>query len=159
MWSCAWSHSSISMLLKKSHVFITESCDSLSSSICLNPHLPSHFRFMDQARRRQSQWILRTSEWVQAGFLWVYNLCLCVYGQHVEMSKEESGDGWVGWGGGSSCIWTLGSELISLSHPQPNPASLRVPINNKSLWLPRASCLKSQSSMKWPLLNYWDGHI
>lgn len=61
-----------------------------------------------------------------------YTLVLCGPMLHVcaFMSSMWRG-GSVGCGGG--CIWTLRSRLISLSHPQPRPASLGVSINNKSL--------------------------
>lgn len=89
--------------------------------------------------------------------LCIYCFCVCVF--ISSMWWEGSGEVVVVVVGACCCIWTLGSRLISLSHPQHSPGSLAVSINNRSLWLPQASCLKSQSSMKWPLLNYWDGHI
>lgn len=51
--------------------------------------------------------------------------------KHVD---KREGYGEVGAGGAEhGCIWTLGSRLISLSHPQTSPSSLGVSINNQSL--------------------------
>lgn len=73
--------------------------------------------------------------------------------------RREPGGGGGGAGvrGAAAGLWEA-DRSASLTHSIAQ-AARGAPINKQSLWLPRASCLKSQSSMKWPLLNYWDGRI
>lgn len=77
-------------------------------------------------------------------------------------AREGDVESWAGVAegrgkGAASGLWEA-DRSASLTHSI-GQAARGAPINKQSLWLPRASCLKSQSSMKWPLLNYWDGRI
>lgn len=125
------------------------------------PFKSSHLLSADQAQCSWSQRNLQIYVRECTCFFVLSTSRVCVFmssmwrrGGRRRRRRERRG------GGGAvvaSGLWEAGWSA-SLTHSTA-PASLGVSINNQSLWLPRASCLKSQSSMKWPLLNYWDGHI
>lgn len=72
----------------------------------------------------------RAKLWVSIHlFLCASRLRVCAFMSSMWRKRE----GWSGGRGGCGCIWTLGSRLNRLSHPQPSPSSREVSINNQSL--------------------------
>jgi len=127
-WSCTWRHRGMRELLKMSNVFILESCDIFSQLVSFDSifKLPSALYWSSLVQRisveSENVCVIMHLSFVSPCFMLVFLWVACGY-----MGGRDGGE----WGSGY--ILTLGSMLISLSHPQPSPASLGVSINNKSL--------------------------
>lgn len=91
----------MSWLLKRSQVFISQSCDIFPTTFFAI--YSSHLCATDQACWRGSQW----------------NLQVCTCESMLRVCVFISSMWRHGRRGDCGCIWTLGSRPISLSHPQP----------------------------------------